>query len=453
MKKIYSKMTKERAHNYQIETCIYLCEDGTKLVQKRALNAQAEIHINKMLEYYEINESKGLLVPTRKIKSGCAEFEFVKGKTLYEKIIEAAEQKNIEALKNVLDQYKEILVRMYPESNFLKEEKNVNVDITFDNIVITREKANVIDFEWIFDDVYTVGFGIYRAVTALYARDGHLINEIMTQDEMFNYFGIADHKDLYEKQNQEFNQQIFGKISYNKILCAYQKDNFDISDIISNSDTFTQIYFDCGEGYSEEKSIRYEIRKNQIDLKIPIMDEIRGVRVDLCNFPFVAKNIKIYEIAGTNENEITNYKHNSIVMEKQEYWFWDGDPQIILESDIVDFDKNNAIRIYVEKIDIVKDQDALKVSKLLGEQITKKIQKKNEESARAMEETIQNHQRDLEQHRAVIDDTNMQLRKCSSELAFKEKMCERYRSLADALIARLNEVNAEYKISEYKNNI
>ena len=128
LKKIYSKMTKERAHNYQIETCIYLCEDGTKLVQKRALNAQAEIHINKMLEYYEINESKGLLVPTRKIKSGCAEFEFVKGKTLYEKIIEAAEQKNIEALKNVLDQYKEILVRMYPESNFLKEEAQNMID-------------------------------------------------------------------------------------------------------------------------------------------------------------------------------------------------------------------------------------------------------------------------------------------------------------------------------------
>ena len=436
LKKIYSKMTKERAQAYQIETSIYLRDDGSKSVRKTALGTQAEPHINRMIDYYENNKSKGVLVSARRIKSGCAEFDFVNGTTLYENIIFAVQNKSIEDLKKCLNSYKKILLKIYPEENFLNIEKNVNVDISFDNIVMKDDNYVVIDYEWVFDDLYTVGFAIYRAVTALYAHDGHLINEIMTIDEMFAYFGVLDQKSMFEIQNQEFNESIFGKQSYNKILRSYRKSNFDVSHIISKSDAFTQIYFDYGNGYSEENSIQYEIQNDQVKFDLAVEEGIKGIRVDLCNFPFVARGIKIIAKSETEEKEITGYLHNSILLDDRYNWFWNDDPQIILTSNIVDLSQTNLICVLVEKIDIVQDQEALKISQLLGELITEKVQKNNEDFAKTIEEITKKYHSNLDEQNRIIDN--------------KEQMCEQYRNLANALIDRLNKVNSDYRICEYR---
>ena len=44
MKKIYSKFTKERDKKFQIETAIYLTEDGKKTISKKALLPEGQEH-------------------------------------------------------------------------------------------------------------------------------------------------------------------------------------------------------------------------------------------------------------------------------------------------------------------------------------------------------------------------------------------------------------------------
>ena len=54
MKKIYSKITKERRKQFQIET--YIMKDWEqRLVVKRALAKDGVAHIRKMSDYYEKN--------------------------------------------------------------------------------------------------------------------------------------------------------------------------------------------------------------------------------------------------------------------------------------------------------------------------------------------------------------------------------------------------------------
>ena len=50
MKKIYSKFTKERDRRFQIETAIYVTEDGKKAISKRALLPEGQEHIDGMEE-------------------------------------------------------------------------------------------------------------------------------------------------------------------------------------------------------------------------------------------------------------------------------------------------------------------------------------------------------------------------------------------------------------------
>ena len=48
MKKIYSKLTKERNEKFQIETAIYSDKNGKKMVSKRALNPSGAEHIEQI---------------------------------------------------------------------------------------------------------------------------------------------------------------------------------------------------------------------------------------------------------------------------------------------------------------------------------------------------------------------------------------------------------------------
>ena len=64
MKKIYSKFTKERDKKFQIETAIYLTEDGKKTISKKALLPEGEEHIEKMLQNYQYFKNQGICLLT-----------------------------------------------------------------------------------------------------------------------------------------------------------------------------------------------------------------------------------------------------------------------------------------------------------------------------------------------------------------------------------------------------
>ena len=90
MKKIYSKFTKERDKKFQIETAIYLTEDGKKTISKKALLPEGEEHIEKMLQNYQYFKNQGicLLTPCR-MENKAVFFEFITGDSYYTQISQA----------------------------------------------------------------------------------------------------------------------------------------------------------------------------------------------------------------------------------------------------------------------------------------------------------------------------------------------------------------------------
>ena len=94
MKKIYSKITKERRKQFQIET--YIMKDGEqRLVVKRALAKDGVAHIRKMSDYYEKNKDEGILCPSKLIFRKRDRFlNFLTGESLCNTMLEALEDKD-----------------------------------------------------------------------------------------------------------------------------------------------------------------------------------------------------------------------------------------------------------------------------------------------------------------------------------------------------------------------
>ena len=127
MKKIYSKITKERRKPFQIET--YIMKDGDKrLVIKRALTKEAEAHIRNMSDYYEKNKKEGILCPAEMISEDEVAFEFLTGKSLCNTMLDALADKDEVRFLSLLRMYDEVIRRnvdiekhiFIPEAQFVQ---------------------------------------------------------------------------------------------------------------------------------------------------------------------------------------------------------------------------------------------------------------------------------------------------------------------------------------------
>ena len=108
MKKIYSKITKERRKQFQIET--YIMKDGEqRLVVKRALAKDGVAHIRKMSDYYEKNKDEGILCPSKLISENEIAFEFLTGESLCNTMLEALEDKDEVRFLSLLRMYDGII--------------------------------------------------------------------------------------------------------------------------------------------------------------------------------------------------------------------------------------------------------------------------------------------------------------------------------------------------------
>ena len=261
MKKIYSKITKERRKQFQIET--YIMKDGEqRLVVKRALAKDGVAHIRKMSDYYEKNKDEGILCPSKLISENEIAFEFLTGESLCNTMLEALEDKDEVRFLSLLRMYDGIIrsnvnierrtfmpdaqfVQVFGEVSFPDEMecgKEMNIDMSFDNIIKdqTDSKYKIIDYEWVFSFPIPVKFVIYRAVSAFYTRNGSAMKDIMTINEIYDCFDITEEEIvIFENMNEAFNQYVYGgKNGYNASLIAYKKEVYDVKKLLPEENLF-----------------------------------------------------------------------------------------------------------------------------------------------------------------------------------------------------------------------
>ena len=358
MKKIYSKITKERRKEFQIETCIM--KDGEqRLVVKRALAKDGVAHIRKMSDYYEKNKDEGILCPSKLISENEIAFEFLTGESLCNTMLEALEDKDEVRFLSLLRMYDGIIrsnvnierrtfmpdaqfVQVFGEVSFPDEMecgKEMNIDMSFDNIIKdqTDSKYKIIDYEWVFSFPIPVKFVIYRAVSAFYTRNGSAMKDIMTINEIYDCFDITEEEIvLFENMNEAFNQYVYGgKNGYNASLIAYKKEVYDVKKLLPEENLFLQVFLNDGTNYLEDKAITNHIIGQNVKLNIPIefTQDVSEIRLDPLNVSCVLQNLKVQIVTkDNNEYEIEHYRHNAIITKDHDFIFASEDPQIIFEN-------------------------------------------------------------------------------------------------------------------------
>lgn len=358
MKKIYSKITKERQKQFQIET--YITQDGDeKQVVKKALTPECIEHIQGMQRYYEKHRSANFLCPSRMISEKEVAFEFLQGKSLCNEMLEALAQRAEAKFISYLRIYDEIIRQnvqvvkgpFMAENGFEEIFGNVafedeieyatglNIDMAFDNIIRDESDGSykIIDYEWVFPLNIPIKFVIYRAVLAFYTRNASAMKDIIGLEEIYGCFDITDSETIiFDHMNEAFNAYVYGgQDGYNSSVIAYKKEVYDVKKLLPEENLFLQVFLNDGTKYLEGRAITKHVIGKRVKMDIPLefTQKVSEIRVDPLNVSCVLKNLQVKVVTKENdEYEVKEYQHNAIITKDNDFIFVSEDPQLIFQN-------------------------------------------------------------------------------------------------------------------------
>ncbi|MDR3593430.1 hypothetical protein, partial [Clostridium sp.] len=401
MKKIiYCKYSNERDKKFQIRTDILTNEIGQKFVHKTPLNIYATEHIEGIYKNYmalnELYKDSKLSVPKcNKIDNG-VELEYIKGKTLAKELDEILLKEDYAQLIDTIKEYYKIISECSKENFQITKEfievfgkvelqptllcsKVNNIDLIFDNIII-NDKWNMIDYEWTYNFLVPINYIIYRAIN-VYIAGSQKRNEL-TSLGIYKILGITNKEiEAYEVMEQNFQKHVNGDWVLLHELYGQTTDiNVNVFEIMknevnSNNKNCLQVFYDYGEGFTEENSYKFYPVYNEsrnIEFEINVTSNVKSVRIDPCSETCI---VNVITVAGYSELYYNiNYLTNGIKIFDNLIMFDHDDPQIVL----------NMIEEKTTKIELTLNVQAL--SKYSIVQICKCLEQKNKLEKKLREE-------------------------------------------------------------------
>lgn len=355
VKKIFSKMTRERREEYQIETYVYL-ENGKKRVAKRAMSEASIPHIQNMYQNYERyqNWNIPLLAKCELNQNGdTVIFDYIEGTNIGEQLLKAVKKEDRTKFIELLLEHKRLIEmtvgdrkesfaqsQAFVEAFGNHEELNgqmaapyLNIDMTFDNIIEQEDGSHVaIDHEWIFDFPIPINFVFFRAIYLFYGRLYKELSPFISVEAIYDVFGIKGQDlETYRQMDAAFMMYAYGgECGYHGLLKGYQKASYEVR--IDTSQHFAQIYFDDGNNFSEENSRVIPLENSmdcyEIQVFVPTGKTIQAVRFDPMECPGIVtiEQVSMADKDG-NETEVTCVPVNSIYTKGNMAYFDKDDPQ------------------------------------------------------------------------------------------------------------------------------
>lgn len=378
-KKIYSKFTKERKEEFQLETEIYKTEDGKK-VMKRPLSEKAEKHIQHMYEIYEMYLDKGVQVLSEcKMEGNRVTFSFQQGTSLCTELLHMADKKDEVGFYHVLEKYRVLIENLVlQEEAFVssKEFEEVfgsyatlvdsraaryqNIDMTFDNIILDETGSpKVIDYEWVFDCLLPIRFVYFRAVNNLFIKYSKELQDFITKERVFGFFQIGqEEENIFKKMDKKFVEYVYGKEeSYNKVVEKYAKPYIDVTtQLKEQSPLLVQLYVDYGNGYAEADSQIIAVPLVGDKIKVVFSDfkckQIKKIRIDPGMEPIILRDIQIVCQNNNRANQMLEITAtNSSGQANGVYIFQTDDPWVECGKEV-----HGITAIQVEMTVLLKDK-------------------------------------------------------------------------------------------------
>lgn len=386
---LYAKINADRNPEFQTVTLIEQKSDK-KYVVKKALTDVAQKHIENLY----INEKVTISnvyhnLPSEK-RGDALIYSYLELDTLdmdIEKYIEKKDSKKIVQIlgnifdssfkesRNIEDIYSEEFQRVFGKEKLLQKlecVKPANIDLICDNIFREKDQYAVIDCEWIFNFWIPKAFIIWRCLNELYVKHGRELQKLIPNQELEIMFGISEEMKLvFAAWNHYFTEVYVGA---NK-LRNYAKPKLQVSlDQVFNYENIkrticSSLYYDCGNGYSEENKIYEEtlLLDNAFEIKYDLsnLDGINNLRWD----PVERRACKCSVKAFADGKEVILKPANADGREGESDIFIISDPNYFIENTL---SKISEIKIvgniqYMDEGEILQEHE-----KLRGEYWSKK---------------------------------------------------------------------------------
>lgn len=351
---VYAKFSNERARRFAIATQICKKPDDTLTVKKLPASPNANAHIERLEQIYqrlsEMYQPEGIRVNRCQAAPGYAEFEFLKGITLEERLDTLLELGRPEEVEELLFFYIEKIKRIHEKDDFVKTPQFVqvfgdtvpdkalraaavsNIDLVPANIILDGEEISVIDYEWSFFFPVPSQFLVYRMIHYYLESDGK--RESLKQRDLYEKAGItSDEREIYEKMEKNFQQYIVGdhaamqtlydKISPGKldVVRLYEEKKLEAIREL-------QIFWDNGREFCEEDSVRYAFRNGAVSVNLTIPKHTKRLRLDPGE---VRTGVLVQKMMWENGQQV-KYRAEGCSLDSQTIYFGGMDPQILIDE-------------------------------------------------------------------------------------------------------------------------
>lgn len=300
---VYTKFSNDRAPEWAIRTAIVRSAPGQSYVEKRPDTKAACRHLQNTKQAYELLSERyegtkirisQCTVLNGDIKNGLA-FAYCEGVTLESMLDNCLARADVQGFKALIDEY------MYWLSYKEEQYQVSNLDFIFPNILVKDDNWYVIDYEWTYDshtDVKTIAFrAFYNYMLGGKTREA--CKELLMKD-------ILALSDLQIATAIQKEQRFQSRITGNRVSVdsmrelignkAYALDGMLAYCRDSDERFVVQLFFDYGEGFCEENSVRLRgcyLLNKVLQLQYDLPENTVRVRIDPCEFKCVVNIVHI----------------------------------------------------------------------------------------------------------------------------------------------------------------
>ncbi len=312
---LFVKFSNDRGVSRNIRTYVTESADGMRHLVKMADTKAADAQILNMGKtakaLAELYADSKFSVNACIMRSDCskrsaAEFVFLQGRTM-EEILDgmlsrgeydgAAEQLS-KVLAEILkcrgqqefcmsEEFREVFGDVKLPDGLMAASAS-DIDMILSNILVDGDGGwTLIDYEWSFHFPIPLRFILYRCIR-YYAYTTEARKKLCAE-RFYRSAGITEQELLaYEEMEEAFQAYVLdGHVPLRTLYREYGKPAYHVSSLLNLADEqerrrALQVYFDRGNGFSEEESVLY--RSKALDgtyhLHIPVGEGVRGIRID-----------------------------------------------------------------------------------------------------------------------------------------------------------------------------
>ncbi len=296
---IYRRFPDTRNRAFRMETDILSGPSG-KAARKVPVFSDGLQHIEHTFRLTEELSAQLSSLPHTSVclperKDGALYYPFVSGRSLRELISESAEKRDFDRMDALLDRFRELVFFGSRAVDFAGDRRYrevfgdaclygsahvapvTNLDPIFENILVDDEEWILLDCEWTVDFPVPLKYVLYRALK--YYTEKDLSPELY--DHIRERFHITDEEETVFSAMEAALQAYIcgGQPSFREEAVEKRKQIVFIDKVFSES--LWNIYYDRGEGYSEQSRLLYPVpAAGKAVLHIEFSSEVKSVRID-----------------------------------------------------------------------------------------------------------------------------------------------------------------------------